>query len=102
MSSAIYDAPALAQLVDDAGGANVGPFEVKGGLYLATVVATWNAGSVKLQKLAPDGSTYLSLGSDTDFAANGVTTVYLNPGQYRWTIASATGVSAELSRVPIA
>lgn len=71
-----------------------------GGLYGVAVQATFGGGSVKLQRLLPDGSTYVSVGSSTDFTAAGYATVNLSRGTYRWTIATATAVTAQLDRIP--
>jgi hypothetical protein len=80
--------------------ATTAAFQLQGGLYAIDTVATFGGGSVKLQKLAGDGSTYLSVSSATDFTAAGFASVNLPPGQYRLTIATATAVYAELSRIP--
>lgn len=80
--------------------ASTAAFGLEGGKYAVDVLATFGGGSVKLQKLAGDGSTYLSVSSSTDFTAAGYATVDLPPGQYRFTIATATAVYAELERVP--
>lgn len=71
-----------------------------GGQYGAAVQATFGGGSVKLQRQLPDGSTYVSVGSTTDFSAAGYAAVYLSRGTYRWTIATATAVTAQLDRIP--
>jgi hypothetical protein len=55
---------------------------------------------VKLQTLGPDGSTWLSLSTATDFAAAGYAVIDLPAGQYRFTIATATAVFASVYRVP--
>lgn len=75
-------------------------FTARGGKYLAEAVATWGGGSAKLQRLANDGLTFVSIGSSTDFAANGVAVVDLSPGQYQLLIATATGVYFDLKRIP--
>lgn len=80
--------------------ATTAAFELKGGKYAVAVVATFGGGSVKLQMLGPDSTTYLSVASGTDFTAAGYGTVDLPPGQYRWTIATATAVYAVVCRVP--
>jgi len=59
-----------------------------------------DAASFKLQMLGPDGSTYVSVASATDFTAASYTTVNIPAGQYRFTIATATAVYAEVIRVP--
>jgi hypothetical protein len=90
---------------------NSAPFTLLGGMYLVAVVAS-GFGTVKLQCLGPDGSTYLDImapfnnaGTEVDlvistFAANGAKLLPLSPGSYRWTLGSVTNVFAELSRVP--
>lgn len=83
-----------------------------GGKYSVSVVATFGGGSVKLQQLGPDGSTFLdqqaafnNAGTEADlvistFAANGTKVLDLPPGQYKFTIATATAVYASITRVP--
>ena len=80
--------------------ATTSAFPLLGGKYALAAVATWGGGSVKLQVLMPDGSTYLSVASGTDLTANGFTTLDLPPGQYRLTIATATAVYASVVAVP--
>lgn len=75
-------------------------FELRGGLYQVSVVATFGGGSVKLQMFAADGSTLQSIGSSTDFTAAGLVTVNLPPGTYQWTIATASAVYTRISRIP--
>lgn len=76
--------------------ATTAAFVLLGGAYGVEVVATWSAGSVKLQRLALDGTTYLSVDTTTDFTANGYANINLPNGTYRFTIATATAVYAEL------
>lgn len=83
-----------------------------GGFFSVAVVATFGGGSVELQVLGPDATTWLSLydtfnnaGAEADlivgkFAANGAKNLYLSPGQYRFVLTTATVLSATLSRVP--
>ena len=80
--------------------ATTAAFNLRGGKYGAEALATFGGGSVKLQRLGPDGSTYQSVSSGTDFAAAGYTTVDLPPGQYRFTIATASAVYAAVTRIP--
>jgi hypothetical protein len=69
------------------------------GLYQFQVVASaWNSGSVTLNILGPDGSTFLSMAVQS---ANGGELLYIQEGTYQLTIASATGVSASLTRCNI-
>lgn len=80
--------------------ASTAPFVLKGGAYGVAVSATFGGGSVKLQRLALDGSTYVSMSSSTDFTAAGGALVNLPPGTYRFTIATATAAYAEVQGVP--
>jgi hypothetical protein len=41
--------------------ATTAPFNLKGGIYAIAAVATFGGGSVELQALGPDQSTYLSV-----------------------------------------
>ncbi|MGJ5120964.1 hypothetical protein [Bradyrhizobium oligotrophicum] len=75
-------------------------FALRGGKYGVNAVATFGGGSVKLQILQADGSSYVSVSSATDFTAAGYGTVDLPPGQYRFTIATATAVYANVTRIP--
>lgn len=78
---------------------NTGGFDLAAGKYAIQAVATFGGGSVKLQRLSVDGTTYVSVSSSTDFAAAGYATVDLPDGTYRFTVATATAVYAEV--VPI-
>ena len=80
--------------------ASTAPFTLAGGRYGADAVATFGGGSVKLQRLLGDGSTYASVSSATDFTAAGYGTADIPAGQYRFTIATATAVYASIARVP--
>ena len=85
--------------------ATTSAFALKGGLYTLAALATWGGGSVALQMLGPDNSTYMTVndvyGAPVSFTANGQTTAALPPGQYKWTIATATAVYAIAASVPI-
>jgi hypothetical protein len=93
--------------------ATTNPFELKGGAYLVAVSGTFGGGSVKLQILGQDGSTYLDLkqpfdnaGTEQDdvigtFSSNGAKLLPIAPGQYRLTITTATAVYASITRAPI-
>lgn len=94
----------MATAVDGKGFSNIAAstsgFVLKGGAYGVFATATFGGGSVKLQRLSLDGSTYLSVGSTTDFTAAGGALVNLPPGTYRFTIATASAVYAEVAGVP--
>jgi hypothetical protein len=79
--------------------ATTASFHLDGGKYGVDVVATFGGGSVKLQKLAADGTTYVSVGSTTDFSAAGYAAVDLAVGTYRFTIATASAIYAEVQPV---
>lgn len=74
-----------------------------GGKYAMVIIATYGGGTVKLQYLGPDGTTWLDVGTSTTFTAApaGIITVDLPPGQYRLNIATSTGVYVTLCRVPV-
>ena len=87
---------------DGAGFANISAttaaFKLGGGRYNAAAIIA--GGTAKLQTLGPDGASWLSISTASDFAANGFATVDLAPGQYRFTLAGASGVSCSVWRVP--
>jgi hypothetical protein len=74
-------------------------FSLLGGLYGVMAQATWGGGSVTLQGLSLDGSTLITV--LTAFSANGYATVYLPPGQYVLTIATATAVYVAVTPIPL-
>jgi hypothetical protein len=85
--------------------ATTAAFNLEGGRYVMSAVATWNAGSIALQQLAEDGSTYLSPkdigGSANTLSANGSQTVDVPPGSYRITITgSPSAIYVGVWRVP--
>jgi hypothetical protein len=80
--------------------ASTAAFPLKGGSYGIAVTATFGGGSVKLQRLSLDGSTYVSMSSACDITAAGGAIVNLPPGTYRFTIATATAVYAEVQGIP--
>ena len=95
MPAAVYDAYAWSNI-------SVTPanFELKGGRYMVTAVATWSSGTVTLNKLGPDGSTLIAVSPSAAMSVNGGFVADLSPGQYQLTIATATAVYAEISRIP--
>lgn len=77
--------------------ATTAAFTMKGGLYGVTVSATFGGGSVTLQRLAADGSTYVTC--LTAFTAAGYATVSLPPGSYKVAIATATAVYVDITAI---
>jgi hypothetical protein len=71
-----------------------GPFNLRGGSYGVSAIATWGGGSVTLQRLADDGATYLTC--LTAFSANGYASVNLPAGTYQLAIATASAVYASV------
>jgi hypothetical protein len=66
-----------------------------GGPGTFTAAATFSGGTVKLQYLGPDGSTWIDAGTDTTLTAAGGGIFELPPGQQiRCNIATATAVYA--------
>jgi hypothetical protein len=82
-------------LVQGASGTQ-GPFVLLGGKYGVTCAATFGGGSVALQILGPDGTTFVTA---ANFTANAYAAADLVPGKYQVAITTATGVN--LACVPI-
>ena len=65
-------------------------FTLRGGHYTVDVVAS-TFGTVTLQRLGPDGSTYVGVKNDAGaaitFSANGSLNVQLSAGQYKFALA---------------
>jgi len=81
--------------------ATTAAFTLRGGKYGMGVTATFGGGSVKLQVLLPDNSTFISVSAGTDFTAAGYgPAIDLPSGQYRLTVATATAIFAWVSRIP--
>lgn len=77
--------------------ADTAAFTLQGGLYGVDAIATWGGGSVTLQKLSGDASTYVT--AMTAFSASGYATAYLAPGTYRVAVATATAVYVNICAV---
>lgn len=67
-----------------------------GGRGILVATATWGGGSVTLQFLGPDGSTWLT--GATALTANGFVLFELPPCRYRIAIATATAVYAQVEQ----
>ena len=68
-----------------------------GGLYGILATASWGGGSVTLQALAGDGSTYITV--LPAFTADGFATLDLPAGSYRLTVSTATAIYASVVRI---
>ena len=81
------------------GVANSDEFVLAGGAYAMDAIATWNAGSLTLQRLGPDGNTFIN--AATALSADGTTgSIALPPGTYRIAASAATGIWASVTRIP--
>lgn len=81
--------------------ANSGTFHLEGGYYMmAASGVTWGGGSVEVQMLGPDGTTFLSLPTAMSLTADGMIGAALPPGTYKFTVTAATGGNASVARVP--
>lgn len=69
-----------------------------GGKYRLRAVATFGGGSVALQTLGPDGTTWIPV-ANASLTAAGDVEVNLPKGQYRVLNTTATAVYADLVRV---
>lgn len=65
-------------------------FVLAGGKYWFAVVGTFNGATVALNKLGPDGNTYLTVGAAASVTANGGGVVDLPPGQYQVAVTAST------------
>lgn len=75
-------------------------FSLRGGSYWIESKST-GTGTIDLQKLGPDGSTYTARITQITATA-GQQTISLPPGTYRWVIATFTANYLEISRIPTA
>lgn len=77
--------------------ATTAAFALRGGQYGVTVNATFGGGSVTLQRLAVDGTTYVTC--LTAFTAAGYASVNLPSGYYRLAVATATAVYCDITSI---
>lgn len=75
--------------------ATTAAFVLSPGLYNVGAHATWSGGSVTLQQLAVDGTTWLT--ALTAFSADGVSSGVYLAGTYRVLVTTATGVYVAIS-----
>lgn len=77
--------------------ATTAPFVLPPGLYGLDASATWGGGSVALQQLSADGSTYLAVG--TALSANGSQSPLYLAGTYQLAVTTATAVYAAITSI---
>jgi hypothetical protein len=73
------------------------PFTLTGGMYGVISKATWGGGSVTLQALSADASTYVTV--LTAITADGYSTVSLPPGTYRLLVTTATAIYVSIVEI---
>lgn len=74
-------------------------FALQGGAYVLDAVANFNSGSITLQRLGPDGATFIT--AATALSAAGTSgSIALPPGVYKIAVASATALSVSVIRIP--
>jgi hypothetical protein len=73
------------------------PFTLRGGNYGVTAHATWGGGTVTLQRLSPDGVTFVTV--LTAFSADGYQNQNLPSGTYQLLVATATGICVDVVSV---
>jgi hypothetical protein len=74
------------------------PFNLRGGPYGVTAhTTTWGGGSATLQRLSPDGSTYVTV--LTAFSADGYASANLPSGTYQLAIATATALYVDVEAI---
>jgi hypothetical protein len=77
--------------------ATTAAFTLPSGNYGVTVTATFGGGSVTVQRLAADGTTYVTC--LTAFTAAGYASVLIPTGTYRIAIATATAVYVDIASI---
>jgi hypothetical protein len=77
--------------------ATTAAFTLPAGNYGVTAKGTWGGGSVTLQRLAADGSTYVTC--LTTFTADGYATVLLPTGTFKFAVATATAVYVDIAAI---
>jgi hypothetical protein len=82
--------------------ATTAQFNLNGGYYMVAAVAAFAGGSVELQALGPDQSTWLSLPTALKITVAGTIAGYIPDGIYRFTIITATAVYCSAVAVPMA
>lgn len=80
--------------------ATTAAFGLRGGTYWIETKST-GSGTLDLQRLGPDGTTYTARITQITATA-GQQTIALPPGTYKWAIATFTANYLEITRIPTA
>lgn len=81
------------------GNANSDNFKLQGGAYAMDAIASWGGGSITLQRLGPDGATFIT--AATALTADGTTgSIALPPGTYRVLATTAAAIWVSVARIP--
>lgn len=75
-------------------------FNLRGGSYWLETKST-GTGTIDLQRLGPDGTTWTARATQITATA-GQQTLSLPPGSYRWVVATFTANYLEITRIPTA
>jgi hypothetical protein len=79
--------------------ADTANFVLTGGAYVLDANGNFNSGTVTLQRLGPDGATFIT--AATALSANGTSgSIALPPGVYKLAVASATALYVSVIRIP--
>jgi len=79
--------------------ATTASFTVQGGYYcMSAVASSWGSGSTKLCVIGPDGATLLSLNT---LSSNGVSFVYVPPGECEVYVSGVSGLDVTVARIPL-
>lgn len=79
--------------------ASTAVFSLAGGKYGVDYIATWNSGSVTLERQAGDGSTFVA--AMTAFSASGYAVADLPAGNYKLVIGgSPSAIYVTVKRIP--
>lgn len=85
-------------VLSNASAGNSTAFYLTGGLYAITTVST-GTGTIDLEVLGPDGSTWIAAMTQITTTSK-FQTQQLPPGTYRWATATFTAIYATVSRIP--
>ena len=76
--------------------ATPGSFNLDAGAFGLSLAATWGGGSAALQKLMPDGTTWVTV---TSVTANGYAEVHVPAGIFQLLVTTATALTGEIAKI---